>query len=258
MQQPPQNTTPQYAQSPVHQHPFPYAHRLKEQPIPVVSAAAATGSNEPNNKKVLIQISPTPPINQNNSEGGDGDDREALAKRRKRNAESAARLRERRKTREQDLSASCTKLQSQIVRLEVELTEEKARARSDIVDKSKGKGKDAEGAFNQSENRPHSQDVAVARGAKRLHEAEPMDTDDDSIIPLADTLTSSKKQKTTTRRPLRELDQMRLDDLRGKIEKLSKLNQKVYINLGTLRQEIQRISNAIISQNKKSSKHQQS
>ncbi|KAJ1876408.1 hypothetical protein LPJ57_004506, partial [Coemansia sp. RSA 486] len=49
-------------------------------------------------------------------------------------------------------------------------------------------------------------------------------------------------------RPLRELDQVRLDDLKSKIETLGKLNQQVCVNLGVLRQEIQRISQAIISQ----------
>ncbi|KAJ2683233.1 hypothetical protein GGH99_004437 [Coemansia sp. RSA 1285] len=49
-------------------------------------------------------------------------------------------------------------------------------------------------------------------------------------------------------RPLRELDRARLCDLKTKIETLGKLNQQVCVNLGVLRQEIHRISQAIIQQ----------
>ncbi|KAJ2777336.1 hypothetical protein GGI15_004539 [Coemansia interrupta] len=152
----------------------------------------------------------------------DADD--ALLKRRKRNAQSAARLRERRRTREQELTTSCTNLETQIHRLQEELQDEKRRAKSD----KSGRASAAEGAEPVAA-------AAEGKGVKRGF----TDSEGDAVM--------GERKRT---RPLRELDQVRLDDLKGKIETLGKLNQQVCVNLGVLRQEIQRISQAIISQKK--------
>ncbi|KAJ2725541.1 hypothetical protein GGI07_001169 [Coemansia sp. Benny D115] len=149
-----------------------------------------------------------------------GDEDDALLKRRKRNAQSAARLRERRKTREQELTSSCTKLESQITRLQDELGDEKRRARMDLK-----------------------------RGAKRAWSTN-MDGEGDAVMAESSTAAAATASKRRSR-PLRELDQVRLDDLKGKIETLGKLNQQVCVNLGVLRQEIQRISRAVVSQSER-------
>ncbi|KAJ2441402.1 hypothetical protein GGF42_007304, partial [Coemansia sp. RSA 2424] len=129
-------------------------------------------------------------------------------------------------TREFELTSSCTKLESQIARLEDELTDEKRRAKLD---------------FKSSTKRQWLAAQTDGEGDFAMGNAEEEDDREDGMVLQQ----RSPKKKS---RPLRELDQVRLDDLRGKIETLGKLNQKVCVNLGLLRQEIQRISNAIISQ----------
>ncbi|KAJ2872106.1 hypothetical protein FB639_004387 [Coemansia asiatica] len=157
---------------------------------------------------------------------------EALLKRRKRNAQSAARLRERRKTREQELTASCASLESQIQRLQEELHDEKKRAKNEKSGKT--------GVVEERVEMRRSD----SRGAKRTLSATTDGEGDSVMVEAAASREGSKKRS----RPIRELDQVRLDDLKGKIETLGKLNQQVCVNLGVLRQEIQRISQAIISQ----------
>ncbi|KAJ2744873.1 hypothetical protein GGI20_002602 [Coemansia sp. BCRC 34301] len=188
---------------------------------------------------------------------------EALIKRRKRNAQSAARLRERRKTREFELTSSCTKLETQIARLEDELTDEKRRAKLELKSSNSGgttAGLAEEAAAGDTAAEPaiptySSSSSGRRRGMKRQWLA--AQTDGEGDVPMGnadegeDSATVSTVQLKSPKRrsrPLRELDQVRLDDLRGKIETLGKLNQKVCVNLGLLRQEIQRISNAIVSQ----------
>ncbi|KAJ2899568.1 hypothetical protein IWW38_000918 [Coemansia aciculifera] len=202
-----------------------------------------------------------------------GGEDEALIKRRKRNAQSAARLRERRKTREFELTSSCTKLESQIARLEDELTDEKRRAKLDF------KANNAAGGGGAVDGAPSTEavpDTAVSldadgrrRGTKRQWLAGQTDREGDFTMGDVEERDAEEgreggsggmeAQKSPTRkrsRPMRELDQVRLDDLRGKIDMLGKLNQKVCVNLGLLRQEIQRISNAIISQKSGGSKNE--
>ncbi|KAI8326312.1 hypothetical protein GQ54DRAFT_307549 [Martensiomyces pterosporus] len=176
---------------------------------------------------------------------------EALIKRRKRNAQSAARLRERRKNREQELSTSCTKLEGQIARLEDELKEEKQRAVSD----RKRSMPTTQSTANPDSSMSAQEDQQKGRGAKRLR-ADDVGDDDGDAAQGSDNSGSDKEEEESALlrkscRPLRELDQVRLDDLRTKIETLGKLNQQVCVNLGMLRQEIQRISEAIISQKDK-------
>ncbi|KAJ2502093.1 hypothetical protein GGH96_001371 [Coemansia sp. RSA 1972] len=177
-----------------------------------------------------------------NAQDKDADD--ALMKRRKRNAQSAARLRERRKNRETELSNSCSKLEMQISRLENELQDEMHRARvehkggldqaelssrGDNTETGEGAGKSTESA-------------AVGAKRQRLEEGE-----DDVDMDKRDTELWASGSKRI--RPLRELDQVRLTDLKNKVGTLGKLNQQVCVNLGHLRQEIQRISEAFFSRN---------
>ncbi|KAJ2145690.1 hypothetical protein IW145_002852 [Coemansia sp. RSA 521] len=177
-----------------------------------------------------------------NAQDKDADD--ALMKRRKRNAQSAARLRERRKNRESELSSSCSKLEMQISRLENELQDEKHRAfvernggherpelssRGDNTEAGEGAGKSTESA-------------AVGAKRQRLIEG-----GDDVDMDERDTELWAGGSKRI--RPLRELDQVRLTDLKNKVGTLGKLNQQVCVNLGHLRQEIQRISEAFFSRN---------
>ncbi|KAJ2111094.1 hypothetical protein IW146_005621 [Coemansia sp. RSA 922] len=182
-------------------------------------------------------------------DGGDpekGED-DALIKRRKRNALSAARLRERRKNREHELTSSCVKLETQIARLQDELTEEKQRAKLDYTS-NKTPAVDAEAIA--ADTATSSSASGNRKGTKRQWPAAQTDGEGDFNMgnvgdeDAAERLRNPKKKS----RPLRELDQVRLDDLKCKIETLGKLNQQVCVNLGVLRQEIQRISNAIISQ----------
>ncbi|KAJ2613431.1 hypothetical protein H4S08_002203 [Coemansia sp. RSA 1365] len=180
--------------------------------------------------------------------GNDGVD-EALLKRRKRNAQSAARLRERRKNREQELTGSCTKLESKISRLESELNEEKRRAIAEM------RGEKSSARFPQESHDPgllvstnkHGELYAV--GIKRSH-PEDMDVEGETHIGSRSTNDVPMEGSSKKVRPLRELDQVRLDDLKMKIENLGALNQQVCVNLGVLRQEIQRIAEAIVSQKK--------
>ncbi|KAJ1853053.1 hypothetical protein LPJ76_005048 [Coemansia sp. RSA 638] len=180
-----------------------------------------------------------------NAQDKDADD--ALMKRRKRNAQSAARLRERRKNRETELSSSCNKLEMQISRLENELQDEKHRARVDRkggLDRSElsSRGDNAE----TGDGAGRSTDSAAV-GAKRQRLA---DGGDDVDMDEQDTELWASGSKRI--RPLRELDQVRLTDLKNKVGTLGKLNQQVCVNLGVLRQEIQRISEAFFSQNGRS------
>ncbi|KAJ2576332.1 hypothetical protein GGH95_003657 [Coemansia sp. RSA 1836] len=208
-------------------------------------------------------------IDEDEDEDDDDDDDnekgedEALIKRRKRNAQSAARLRERRKTREFELTSSCTKLESQIARLEDELTDEKRRAKLDFKS-SKSTASDAAASTEAVIATPTESTLSSVsgrrRGTKRQWLAAQTDGEGDFAMGNAeeeddreDGMALQQRSPKKKSRPLRELDQVRLDDLRSKIETLGKLNQKVCVNLGLLRQEIQRISNAIISQ--KSDRH---
>ncbi|KAJ2083899.1 hypothetical protein H4R24_000429 [Coemansia sp. RSA 988] len=175
---------------------------------------------------------------------------EALLKRRKRNAQSAARLRERRKNREHELTGSCTKLESKISRLESELNEEKRRA---IAELRGGKSsmhfpQDSRAIGVEVTTNEHGE--LFASGIKRPHPEE-MDIENDLQIGNRSTDNVSKEGSSKKVRPLRELDQVRLDDLKLKIENLGTLNQQVCVNLGVLRQEIQRIAEAILSQKKR-------
>ncbi|KAJ2790233.1 hypothetical protein GGI18_001927 [Coemansia linderi] len=191
---------------------------------------------------------------EDDDDGGDLDKGEddALTKRRKRNALSAARLRERRKNREFELTNSCTSLESQIARLQEELDEEKQRAKLDYISKKKPATGSSEGdvAAAVPVDSGSSTVSGLRSGTKRQWTAAQTDGEGDFTMGNAEDgggaeLTGNPKKKS---RPLRELDQVRLDDLRAKIETLGQLNQQVCVNLGVLRQEIQRISNAIISQ----------
>ncbi|KAJ2819192.1 hypothetical protein IWW50_005546, partial [Coemansia erecta] len=178
--------------------------------------------------------------------GKDAD--EALIKRRKRNAQSAARLRERRKTRENELSNSCSKLEMQISRLEEDLSEEKQRALAELKgsqDRSElsSRGPETEAG---SDCPGRSTDSAVA-GMKRQRSTL-MDCGSDIAMNECDDDANPRAEGAKRIRPLRELDQVRLGDLKSKIETLGKLNQQVCVNLGVLRKEIERISEAIILQ----------
>ncbi|KAJ1997892.1 hypothetical protein GGI04_005234 [Coemansia thaxteri] len=185
---------------------------------------------------------------------------EALLKRRKRNAQSAARLRERRKTREHELTSSCTKLESQIARLEGELSDEKHRAMLDLQSNKSlaaisnivevGSSADVAGAPIEEPNSAGPQ----SQGTKRQWMLVAPNTDREGDYTMGSPEGETAMNESAAERPrnprkkskpLRELDQDRLDDLRSKIETLGKLNQQVCVNLGMLRQEIKRISNAI-------------
>ncbi|KAJ1960030.1 hypothetical protein GGI12_004026, partial [Dipsacomyces acuminosporus] len=177
---------------------------------------------------------------------------EALIKRRRRNAQSAARLRERRKNREQELTTSCSQLEDQIAELEEELKVEKQRAMSDLK-RTQNEQNDQDEQSEQVDRSAKRQKISnsnsrIAANPKPgvryavdnidMSDANDGNDDDNDDFPFA----------CKGIRPLRELDQVRLDDLRKKIETLGKLNQQVCVNLGMLRQEIQRISEAIILQ----------
>ncbi|KAJ2060121.1 hypothetical protein GGI17_003979 [Coemansia sp. S146] len=186
-------------------------------------------------------------------DGGDpekGED-DALIKRRKRNALSAARLRERRKNREHELTSSCTKLETQIARLQDELTEEKQRAKLEYnANKTPATGATGDAEAMAADTATSSSASGNRKGTKRQWPAAQTDGEGDFNMSNADEEDGSERLRNPKKksRPLRELDQVRLDDLKCKIETLGKLNQQVCVNLGMLRQEIQRISNAIVSQ----------
>ncbi|KAJ2630484.1 hypothetical protein H4R22_002632 [Coemansia sp. RSA 1290] len=155
----------------------------------------------------------------------DGDNQEevdeAVLKRRKRNAQSAARLRERRKTRENELNKSCDQLETQITRLEKELAEEKRRATLEF--KKEGI------RLREARESDEASDSACV-GSKRQRST-------------ADAAMEDAEPKRT--RPLRELDQVRLSELKAKIATVGKLNQNICVSLGMLRKEIERLADNI-------------
>ncbi|KAJ2160935.1 hypothetical protein GGF46_001855 [Coemansia sp. RSA 552] len=185
---------------------------------------------------------------------------EALLKRRKRNAESAARLRERRKNREQDLTASCDKLEQQIAHLESELTGEKRRALTGL---SSSAGASHAALLSRSEAEPSTLPAGRSAAAPDRSETgarhkrqRPQDPDSEGDMAMGGGTASAsggasvvaavtQSEQPKRLRPLRELDQVRLEDLKTKIDTLGKLNQTVCLNLGKLRQEIKRISETI-------------
>ncbi|KAJ2489151.1 hypothetical protein IWW37_004240 [Coemansia sp. RSA 2050] len=188
-------------------------------------------------------------------DGGDPDkgEEDALTKRRKRNALSAARLRERRKNREFELTNSCTKLETQIARLQEELDEEKQRAKLDYTSRKNPATAGAEGDVAAAAASVDTGSLSVSglrSGTKRQWVAARTDGEGGFTMDNAEDDGGAEPAGNPKKRsrPLRELDQVRLDDLRVKIETLGQLNQQVCVNLGMLRQEIRRISNAIISQ----------
>ncbi|PIA15147.1 hypothetical protein COEREDRAFT_93376 [Coemansia reversa NRRL 1564] len=230
-------------------------------PVPAMSEAQLLSTIHRTSSMIQTQAdtASVPPLDNDNDDDDDDDDKsddlgnvgvdEALLKRRKRNAQSAARLRERRKNREQELTGSCTKLESKISRLESELNEEKRRAIAEM------RGGKSSARFPQESHDPgllvstnkHGELYAV--GIKRSH-PEDMDVEGELHIGNRSTNDVSMEGSSKKVRPLRELDQVRLDDLKMKIENLGALNQQVCVNLGVLRQEIQRIAEAIVSQKK--------
>ncbi|KAJ1948573.1 hypothetical protein EC988_005121 [Linderina pennispora] len=205
---------------------IPAGHSASQQPTaqPAVPAAPAVSSRGGRHDRSRQTQTPDGTANPELLDDEAREAHEALMKRRKRNAQSAARLRERRKNREQELFSSCQRLESQILQLEEELADEKQRAIKDI----------------------------------RRREPDPAAIEDNlqaGGIPETRQEKTNKRQRTDDgeaggkrTRPMRELDQVRLDDLRSKIATLGKLNQQVCVNLGVLRQEIRRISQTIITQ----------
>ncbi|KAJ2548037.1 hypothetical protein EV175_004986, partial [Coemansia sp. RSA 1933] len=212
--------------------------------------------------------------NNNNSDSSDDEDNndddneeevdDALMKRRKRNAQSAARLRERRKNREQELAQSCTVLMTQISQLETELEEEKRRAMVDMRNNSEASVSTTTGTATPLVATDHRSgsllNAAVAgSSSKGLNKRQLAVTNDDDVAmqggdpdggSTANASTAEDGGPRKRSRPLRELDRARLGDLKIKIESLGKLNQHVCVNLGILRQEILRISQAVVTQQK--------
>ncbi|KAJ2677937.1 hypothetical protein GGI25_002726 [Coemansia spiralis] len=180
----------------------------------------------------------------------DADADEALMKRRKRNAQSAARLRERRKNREQELTHSCKVLESQISQLENELDDEKRRAMTNLRSNSNSNPSSTTLNGSVSSDTKHSSIKSVKSWTKRQLTSQSDGLDDVTMGELEgsteNTSTNEESGPRKRSRPLRELDQVRLNELKSKVATLGMLNQKVCINLGVLRQEIQRISQAVI------------
>ncbi|KAJ1720851.1 hypothetical protein LPJ61_006112 [Coemansia biformis] len=182
----------------------------------------------------------------NDAESTSPKELETTLKRRKRNAESAARLRERRKLREADLQDACAKLESQIAELKRELVHEKHRAKESLkgIKAPETSAAEPAGDANIEQVTTSMGDVVVV-GAKRRRNPQDSSNGDASSSAYDPEAAGGFDQPKA--RPLRELDMVRMSDLRSKIETLGELNQNVCVNLGVLRQEIQRLVNAVIA-----------
>ncbi|KAJ2853272.1 hypothetical protein GGI22_004932 [Coemansia erecta] len=159
--------------------------------------------------------------------------------------------------------ASCTVLMAQISQLETELDVEKRRAMVDMRNHSEVSISTTTGTATPLVTTDSgisllSADVAASSyaGTKR-HLVSVNDNDDvamqggDGSTANASAVEDGGPRKRS--RPLRELDRARLSDLKIKIDSLGKLNQHVCVNLGILRQEILRISQAVVGQQKDNS-----